>query len=146
MRGASFSRPRTASKRETPAISEAVGLGAALDFVDSLGFEKIKAHEAEIMRVVEHGLAEFSDIRRIGEAPKRSHVYSFLLKKFHPSDVGAILDEQGIAVRAGHHCCQPLMRRFGIPGTVRASFSVYTSEVDVVDFINGIKKARELLS
>ncbi len=130
----------------TPPITEVIGLGAALSFVREIGFDKIRAHEREIMRLAEDGIANISGLRRIGTTENRSHVLSFLLEGTHPSDVGAILDEQGIAVRAGHHCCQPLMRAFGIPGTVRASFSVYTSEVDVADLIEGLKKAKELLS
>jgi cysteine desulfurase/selenocysteine lyase len=129
----------------TPPIAEVIGLGAALDFVTGLGFARIRAHEREIMRQAEEGAARLGDIHRYGEAPDRSHVFSFLFPGVHPSDVGAILDEQGIAVRAGHHCCQPLMRRFGIPGTVRASFSIYTSEADVADFLRGVAKAKELL-
>lgn len=130
----------------TPAIAEVMGLGAALDFVHGLGFENIKSHERVILRLAEEQLMTIGRIRRIGTAEARGHVLSFLLEGSHPSDVGAILDEQGIAVRTGHHCCQPLMKRFGIPGTVRASFSVYTSEADVMEFINGVKKAKELLS
>ena len=78
-------------------------------------------------------------------SPSRGHVFSFLLEGSHPSDVGAIMDEQGIAIRAGHHCCQPLMRRFGISGTARASFSVYTSSDDISAFARGLKKAKDML-
>lgn len=127
----------------TPPISEVIALGAAIDFVMSLGFDRIKAHEKAIMKIAEEGL---KGVHRYGTAADRSHVLSFLFDGVHPSDVGAILDEQGIAVRAGHHCCQPLMRRFGIPGTVRASFSVYTSESDVADLVRGVQKAKELLT
>jgi cysteine desulfurase/selenocysteine lyase len=130
----------------TPPIAQVIGLGAALDFVRDLGFDNIKAHEREIMSAADAAISEIGGIRRIGTAPGHSHAFSFLLEGHHPSDVGAILDEQGIAVRAGHHCCQPLMRRFGIAGTARASFSVYTSTVDIADFISGVKKAKELLT
>lgn len=129
----------------TPAIAEVIGLGAAVDFVKSLGFDQIQAHEKQMMKLTEESLDGFDPIERYGLAPNRSHVYSFIIDSHHPSDVGAILDEQGIAVRAGHHCCQPLMKRFGIPGTVRASFSVYTDESDILAFVNGVKKAMELL-
>ncbi len=130
----------------TPAIAEVMGLGAALDFVSMLGFDKIRAHEREIMALVESETRGIEGLRRIGCAPERGHVFSFLLEGHHPSDVGAILDEQGVAVRAGHHCCQPLMKRFGIPGTVRASFSVYTSEADVEQFVRAVRKAKDMLS
>lgn len=130
----------------TPAIAEVIGFGAALDFVSGLGFANVQQHEREIMMAVESSLDGLSGLRRIGVAPDRGHIFSFLLEGSHPSDVGAILDEQGVAVRAGHHCCQPLMKRFGIPGTVRASFSVYTSEADVERFARAVRKAKEMLT
>src|SRR5262249_27643368 len=89
-------------------ISQGVWLGVALEFVRGLGFDRIHEHERMIQTMTEEGLARIGDIRRIGTAPNRSHVVSFLIGSSHPSDVGAILDQQGIAVRAGHHCCQPL--------------------------------------
>jgi len=130
----------------TPAIAEVVGLGAAIEFVRGIGYENIRSHDAELTSLADEELAKLGGIRRVGRAPQHGHVLSFLLEGQHPSDVGAILDEQGIAVRAGHHCCQPLMHRFKIPGTVRASLSVYTSESDILDFVKGVKKAKELLS
>jgi len=143
--GVDFLPPPNRFEAGTPPIAEVMGLGAALDFVQSLGFNEIRKHERAIMKQAEQGLREISGVRRIGTAPEHSHVVSFLLEGAHPSDVGAILDEQGVAVRAGHHCCQPLMRRFGIPGTVRASFSVYTSEDDVDQFLSAVRKAKEML-
>lgn len=144
-KGATFLAPPHRFEAGTPAIAEVIGFGAAIDFVQSLGFDKIIEHERAIMALAEEGLNQVGDIRRIGTAKERGHALSFLLGNNHPSDVGAILDEQGIAVRAGHHCCQPLMKRFGIPGTVRASFSVYTSEEDVRDFVRAVGKAKDLL-
>lgn len=132
----------------TPPIAEVMGLGAAVEFIQQLGHDWIQEHERRIMQLADEGLRNISGgmIRQIGTAPGRAHVLSFLIGSHHPSDVGAILDEQGVAVRAGHHCCQPLMRRFGIPGTVRASFSVYTSEQDIEDFLIAVRKAKEMLS
>lgn len=130
----------------TPPIAQVVGLGTALEFVRGLGYDKIRDHERDLMARAEEGLKRIGNIRRIGTAPGHSHVLSFLIEGSHPSDVGSILDQQGIAVRAGHHCCQPLMRRFGITGTVRASFSVYTSEQDIDSFVDGVRKAKELLT
>lgn len=129
----------------TPAIGDILGLGAALEFVTELGFEKIHEHDSAILDFATTELARVPSLRWIGTARERRHLVSFLLGEVHPSDVGAVLDEQGIALRSGHHCCQPLMRRFSIPGTVRASFSVYTSEVDIVDLVRGVRKAQELL-
>jgi cysteine desulfurase/selenocysteine lyase len=141
----SFLPPPHRFEAGTPPIAEVIGLGAALKFIKSLGFAAIANHEQRLMQAAEAESAKLPELRRIGLAPQHSHVFSFLLGNAHPSDVGAILDEQGVAVRAGHHCCQPLMRRFGIPGTVRASFSVYTSEQDVIDLFQSLAKAKELL-
>ncbi len=143
--GVDFLPPPHRFEAGTPPIAEVIGLGVALDFIEGIGFERIVAHEKNIYRMAEEALAGIPGLRRIGIAPERSHALSFLIGKSHPSDVGAILDEQGIAVRAGHHCCQPLMKRFGIPGTVRASFSVYTREQDIARLAKGLKKAQELL-
>jgi cysteine desulfurase/selenocysteine lyase len=130
----------------TPPIAEVIGLGAAVDFVQNLGSSWIKDHERRLMALAELELSGIEGLRRVGGAPGSQHVFSFLLEKAHASDVGAILDEQGIAVRAGHHCCQPLMRKFGISGTVRASFAVYTSEDDIFELAKGLRKAGELLT
>ncbi len=144
--GVTFLPPPNRFEAGTPAIAEIMGLGAAFDYVNAIGFEKLEQHSTQIMLRAEAGLRDIQGLRRIGTAAHRSHVFSFLLAGSHPSDVGAILDEQGVAVRAGHHCCQPLMRRFGIPGTVRASFSIYTSVEDVDALIGAVYKAKDLLS
>lgn len=144
--GVSFQSPPQRFEAGTPPVAEVISLGAALKFVEDLGFDWIHRHECELMSMAEEGLRRIGGIRRIGTAPEHSHVLSFLIEGRHPGDVGAILDEQGVAVRAGHHCCQPLMHRFGIPGTVRASFSVYTSEDDIRDFLAAVEKAKDMLS
>lgn len=144
--GSTFLPPPHRFEAGTPAIAEVVGLGEALKLLQDVGREALDAHERELAGLIDDELAKIGGIRRIGQARERRHVVSFLLEGAHPSDVGAILDEQSIAVRAGHHCCQPLMRRFGIPGTVRASFAAYSSAEDVFAFITGLKKAKELLS
>ncbi|MGE3759851.1 MAG: aminotransferase class V-fold PLP-dependent enzyme [Pseudobdellovibrionaceae bacterium] len=144
--GVTFLKPPHRFEAGTPPIAEVMGLGAALDFVKSLGFDAIQTHEKQIMQLAEELTADIKGLRRIGTAPQRGHVFSFLLEETHPSDVGALLDEQGVAVRAGHHCCQPLMKRLNIPGTVRASFSVYTSDEDVKRFAGAVRKAKEMLS
>src|SRR6185312_1741102 len=125
---------------------EVIGLGEALKFIRNLGFGRIQEQDRELLSSALEQMRALPGLRRIGETSNQSHVISFLLEGGHPSDVGAILDEQGIAVRTGHHCCQPLMRRFGIPGTVRASLSVYTSEEDIDSFVGGVRKAKELLT
>ncbi len=130
----------------TPSIAEVVALGAAIDFINEVGFDFIHSHERMVTNFAEECMARVAGIECLGISGQRSHVLSFLLAGQHPSDVGAILDEQGVAVRAGHHCCQPLMRSLEIPGTVRASFSVYTSEEDINDLLNAISKAKDMLS
>lgn len=143
--GTTFLPPPHRFEAGTPAIAEVIGLGAAFKFMNSLNRERLREHESTIMKQALQGLAEIDGLRIIGYSSTQTNVISFLLEGSHPSDVGAILDEQGIAVRAGHHCCQPLMRRFSVPGTVRASFSIYSSSQDVQDLVSGVMKAKELL-
>lgn len=143
--GVTFLPPPHRFEAGTPPIAEVIGFGAALDFINHVGFDNLVEHERQIFKTAEQALEGISVLHRIGKAPRRSHVISFVMEGAHPSDVGAILDQQAIAVRAGHHCCQPLMKRFGVPGTVRASFSLYTSEEDIGRLADGLRKAKELL-
>lgn len=128
----------------TPNVEGAIALHVALDFVSSIGFDKIKAHKKQLLEAATEGLQKIAGVRIIGTAPHKGPVLSFVLEGAHHSDVGQVLDQQGIAVRAGHHCCQPLMARFGIAGTVRASFSIYNNLQDVESFLKAVKKAQEL--
>jgi len=128
----------------TPNVEGAIALHVAIDFVNSIGFDKIKVHKKQLLDAATEGLKKIPGIRIIGTAPHKGPVLSFVLEGTHHSDVGQVLDQQGIAVRAGHHCCQPLMARFGITGTVRASFSVYNNMQDVESFLAAVKKAQEL--
>lgn len=130
----------------TPAVAEILGLAEALKFVTSIGIEQIQKHEREIVGAAEEGLKKIGGFRQFGGIGPRGHILSFVLEGSHPSDVGAILDQLGIAIRAGHHCCQPLMKRLGVPGTARASFSIYSTAEDVQDLLNGLRKAKEMLS
>jgi cysteine desulfurase/selenocysteine lyase len=118
----------------TPAILEAIGLGAAIGFVEGVGYEAIAAHEASLTEHALARLAAIEGLRVLGRAQDRGGVISFTLEGAHPHDVATLLDRQGIAVRAGHHCAEPLMRRFGLQGTARASFGIYTTlgEIDVL--------------
>ncbi len=128
----------------TPNVEGAVALHTAIDFVNSIGFDKINAHKKELLAAATEGLLKIPRVRLVGVAANKGPVLSFNLEGVHHSDVGQILDQQGIAVRAGHHCCQPLMKRFGISGTVRASFSVYNNLQDIESFLKAVKKAQEL--
>ena len=127
----------------TPAISSAIGLGAAIKFVRDIGLEAIARHEREVMRYAMERLRAISGLRVIGDPEHRAAIVSFLIDGAHPSDVGAIVDQEGVAIRAGHHCCQPLMRRLDVPGTCRASFSVYNGLEDVDALARSLEKAKE---
>ena len=142
--GVSYLPPPHRFEAGTPPIAEVVGLGAALEFIQQQGFAKIVQHESALMEFAETELGGIAEIKRMGPRGGRN-VFAFNLATAHHSDVGDVLSEQGIAVRAGHHCCQPLMRRFSVSGSVRASFSVYTTERDIEALGNGIRKAKELL-
>ena len=128
----------------TPDIAGAVGLGAALDYVTALDPGEVAAHERQLLAYATEELSKLPGLRLIGTAPKRSAVVSFVLEGVHPHDVGTILDQEGVAVRAGHHCAQPLMERFGVPATVRASIALYNNKADVDALVAGLHRVREV--
>jgi cysteine desulfurase/selenocysteine lyase len=129
----------------TPAIAEAVGFGAAVDYLSSLGMEAIAAHEHEITEYALERLEEVPGVKVVGPgAENKGGVAAFTLEGVHPHDVAQILDQDGIAVRAGHHCAQPLHEKFGLPATSRASFYLYNTKGEVDLLVNGIYKVREL--
>ncbi|MCZ6710584.1 MAG: cysteine desulfurase [Gammaproteobacteria bacterium] len=125
----------------TPNIAGAIGLGAAIEYLDGLPREALRKHEEHLVRLTLSQLKQIDGVRLIGEPAERQSVVSFLVRDSHPHDIGTLLDQQGVAVRTGHHCAMPLMERFCIPGTIRASFSLYNSEADVDRFIAGVAKA-----
>jgi len=125
----------------TPPIGEVLALGEAVKFYQSLDAKKLLEHDRQLLQFTQDELLKL-DIPVLASKVDRSHVVSFNVAGAHPSDVGAMLNEQGIAVRAGHHCCQPLMARFKIPGTVRASFSIYSSEEDASKLVSALKKVK----
>ncbi len=128
----------------TPDIGGAIALGVALDYVTGLGIDRIAAHEHDLLEYATEKVGAIPTIRLIGTASHRAGVLSFVLDDVHPHDLGTILDGDGIAVRAGHHCAQPLMARFGIPATTRASFAVYNTREEIDVLVEGIKKARKV--
>jgi cysteine desulfurase/selenocysteine lyase len=130
----------------TPDIAGAVGLGAAIDYVNGVGFERIAAHEDDLLAYGTALLEEIPGLRIIGTASEKASVLSFVLDGIHPHDVGTILDREGIAVRTGHHCAQPVMDRFGIPATTRASLALYNTRSDLDALANGIRKVQEIFS
>ncbi|MDY0069073.1 MAG: cysteine desulfurase [Porticoccaceae bacterium] len=129
----------------TPDIAGAIGLGAAIRYLDALDRDAIAAHEADLLAYTWTRAAQFPGLTRVGRASQIAGVFSFLLDGTHPSDVGMLLDQQGVAVRTGHHCAQPLMARYGIPGTVRASFALYNTRDDVDRLFAALEKVRGFL-
>tara|TARA_R110002072_G_scaffold49726_1_gene134721 strand:+ start:434 stop:1660 length:1227 start_codon:yes stop_codon:yes gene_type:complete len=128
----------------TPNIVGGIGLGAAIDFINSIGFDFIQAHEAELSRFAVSQLRDIKGLRFIGTAKERAGLVSFVLDGIHPYDTGVILDKLGIAVRTGHHCTQPVMNFFEVPGTVRASFAVYNTKQEVVKLVEGIDRVKRM--
>jgi cysteine desulfurase/selenocysteine lyase len=129
----------------TPHISGPAGLAAAIDYVEDIGLDAIGAHERDLVQYATERLSAINSLRLIGTARDKAGVVSFVLEGMHPHDVGTILDHHGIAVRAGHHCAQPVMDRFGVPATVRASFGVYNSRADVDALVAGLGRVIEVL-
>ena len=129
----------------TPSVGDVLGLGAAIDFMKQEGVEKIGRHEEELMHYATERLLAIPGIRLFGTAPHKAGVISFLLGDAHPYDVGTLLDKLGVAVRTGHHCTQPIMDRYGIPGTVRASFACYTTRKDVDALVDALNRIAPML-
>ena len=123
----------------TPNISGAVGLGKAIDFINEVGLAKIIEHEDNLLEYAVKELQEIKEVKIIGNADKKAALVSFIIDGIHPHDIGQFFDQDGIAIRAGHHCAQPVMERYGIPATVRASFGMYNTFSDVDRLINSIK-------
>ncbi len=129
----------------TPHIAGAVGLAAAVAYLQDLGLDAIARYEHHLLAYAHQRLQEIDDLRLIGTAAEKASVVSFLVGAIHPYDAGTILDRLGIAVRTGHHCTMPLMQRFGLPGTVRASFALYNTREEVDKLVEGLHKVKKLL-
>jgi cysteine desulfurase/selenocysteine lyase len=128
----------------TPDIGGAVGLAAAVGFIGRLGLDRIRAHELELLDYGTAGLESVRGVRLIGTAPEKSGVLSFVLEGVHAHDVGTVLDNGGVAVRTGHHCAQPVMDRFGVPATARASLSVFNDRDDLDALVEGLERVHAL--
>lgn len=126
----------------TPPIIEAVGLASAIDYVTNVGMDNIAIHENNILKYATSCLSEIEGLRIIGNAEKKIGIISFELDGIHPHDISTIIDSKGVAVRAGHHCAQPLMERYGVPATARASFGMYTSEGDINQLADALNYAK----
>jgi cysteine desulfurase/selenocysteine lyase len=138
-----FASPPQRFEAGTPAIVEAIGLGAACDYVAGIGLEAIHAHEAKLVAQLREALRHMNDVRLFGPDDSAG-IVSFALEGVHPHDLGTILDEENVAIRAGHHCAQPLMDRLGVPATARASFGLYSDEDDVAALLRGIERTKRI--
>jgi cysteine desulfurase / selenocysteine lyase len=130
----------------TPDIAGVIGLGAALAYVNGLGIENIGAHEHDLLVYATEAIEAIPGVTIIGTAKEKAAVVSFVIEGVHPHDIGTILDQEGIAIRTGHHCSQPIMERFGIPATARASFAAYNTREEVDALVRGIGKVREVFA
>ena len=128
----------------TPNISSAIGLGAAVRYLQAVGMPAIARHEHDLLAYMMQELGDIDEIRLIGTATHKASVQSFLIGDIHPHDIGTILDHQGVAIRTGHHCAMPVMERFGIPGTARASLALYNNKDDIDSLVSALGKAQEL--
>ena len=128
----------------TPDIAGAIGLGAAIDYIAAVGIDAVGRHERDLLAYATATMAGMAGLRIIGTAPEKSGIVSFVLEGVHPHDVGTILDSQGIAVRVGHHCAMPVMRRYGVPATVRASFALYNTREEIDALVAGIHRVKEV--
>lgn len=130
----------------TPPIVQAVGLGAAVDYVNAIGMAAIGAHEGDVLTYATQRLASVEGLRLIGTAPGKASVLSFVMDCAHPHDISTIIDQAGVAVRAGHHCAQPLMDRFDVPAMARASLGLYNTRQDIDALVDSLEKVREIFS
>jgi cysteine desulfurase / selenocysteine lyase len=140
-----YNKPPYRFEAGTPNIAGAVGLGRAIEYVHETGFEAIQQHEQELLRAATAALEKIDGVRIIGTAPGKVAIISFVIDGVHPHDIGSILDSEGVAIRAGHHCTQPLMARYGLPATARASFSIYNTADDVERLAAAIRKVQEIM-
>ena len=129
----------------TPSVGDAMGLKTAIEYMENIGIENIAAYEKELLDYAEERLSAIEGLRIYGQAAQKAAIVSFNIDKIHPSDIGAIIDKLGVAVRTGHHCTQPIMDHFGIPGTVRASFALYNDKKEIDDLYEAVYKAKNML-
>jgi cysteine desulfurase/selenocysteine lyase len=139
-----FARAPAKFEAGTPDIAGVIGLGAAIDYVEALGLDHIAAYEHELLGYATAALEAIPGLRLIGTAPEKASVLSFMLDGVHPHDIGTVLDQEGIAIRAGHHCAQPVMERFGLAATARASLAFYNTREDVDALVRALNRVREL--
>jgi cysteine desulfurase/selenocysteine lyase len=130
----------------TPNIADTIALGTAIDYVTSIGYDEIAAYEHDLLQYGTERLSEIKDLRLIGTAKEKASILAFVLDGIHPHDVGTILDTEGIAIRTGHHCTQPLMDRFGVPATARASLAFYNTKEEIDALVDGVHEVLGIFS
>ena len=128
----------------TPMIAEVIGLGAAIDYLNAVGLPAIAAWEHELLAAATERVREIDGLRLVGTARAKASVLSFVMEDVHPHDVGAVLDDEGVAIRTGHHCCQPVMQHFGVPATARASFAAYNTLEEIDVLVGGLRRVRQV--
>jgi cysteine desulfurase/selenocysteine lyase len=142
--GTTFNEPPHRFEAGTPNIEGAIGFAAALKYVDNLGLDSIANHEAQLLADATEAILAVPGVRLIGSARHKASVLAFVMEGVHPHDIGTILDSEGVAVRAGHHCAQPVMARYGLSATVRASFALYNTAQEIDALVAGLEKVREV--
>ena len=140
-----YAEPPHRFEAGTPPIAEVIAFGSAIDFVQEIGMSNIRNHENILLKYFTNKLMELKELRIIGNSKLKSGVISFVFENAHPHDIATILDQKGIAIRAGHHCAQPLMKHFNITATARASIAVYTKKTEVDELIKGLMTVKKLL-
>ena len=144
--GTQYNEPPHRFEAGTPNIEGAIGLAAALDYIHTIGIDTIAAHEAELLDAATEAVLTIPGVRLVGTAQHKASVLGFVMQGVHPHDIGTILDSEGVAVRAGHHCAQPVMARYGVSATVRASFGLYNTAQEIDALVAGLSKVREVFS
>jgi cysteine desulfurase/selenocysteine lyase len=139
-----YANPPSRFEAGTPHVAGAVGLAAAIDYLGAIGFDRIATCERELLEYATDVLSRVTGLRVIGTAREKVGVLSFALDGVHPHDIGTILDREGVAIRAGHHCCQPLMDRLGVPATARASLAFYNTRDDIDALAAALGRVREI--
>ena len=130
----------------TPMIAQVLGLAAALDYVNEVGLDAIGAWEQELLSYATERVSQIEGIRLIGTAREKASVLGFVLDGVHPHDIGTVLDDAGVAIRAGHHCAQPVMERFGVPATARASFAFYNTRAEIDVLVEGLMTVKKMFA
>lgn len=141
-----FAKPPAKFEAGTPAIAEVIALGTVLDYLSGIGLDRIGAYENELLAYATEQMLAVPEVRLIGTAREKAGILSFVVKGAHPHDIGTILDREGVAIRAGHHCAQPIMERFGVPATARASFSFYNTREDVDALVKAVRMVISLFN